>query len=418
MSRQTTNRLALGLLVSAGTTMAARVAIGWSNKPVGEALLDTLVLGSLLAWPVVGAIIARRQPSNAIGWIFLTAAVVLGAAGMLQEYARYSLINNPGALPGGALAEAVAEATLPTVSLLAVVALLSLFPDGRALSHRWAAVLWCAVPGAVGLAMSFVLATTFSGLPNYRNPYAAQGTLATGVGFTSEVSIVVLLGCLALSALSAVLRFRRGSVVERQQLKWIGVAAVGNLVAWIVFIPVAGEESLTANLLLTLTILAMAAIPLAAGIAILRYRLYEIDILIRKTLVYAALIAVLAAVYLGGVSLLGWLSRSVIGQSGALAVTLSTLVVAAAFQPLRHRLQRAIDRRFYRRRYDATQTLIRFNHRMREQIDLDALQSEVLGVVSETLQPSSATLWLRRSGGAGNRGDARAHTAEATSTTR
>jgi hypothetical protein len=138
-------------------------------------------------------------------------------------------------------------------------------------------------------------------------------------------------------------------------------------------------------------------IPASVGIAILRYRLYEIDVIIRKTLVYAALAATLALMYLGGISLTTWALRSVIGQSSALGVTLSTLAVAAAFQPLRTRIQRTVDHRFYRRNYDASKTLEAFSGRLREQIDLTALHSEVLGVVTDTVQPSHASLWIRPS---------------------
>ena len=156
---------------------------------------------------------------------------------------------------------------------------------------------------------------------------------------------------------------------------------------------VSGSRWVTA--LQNLALLSFGLIPVAIGIAVLRYRLYEIDVIIRKTLVYAVLIGALALVYLGGISLIGWTLRDVAGQSSTLAITLSTLAVAAAFQPLRHRIQQAVDRRFYRQTYDAQRTLDAFNGRLREHVDLDSLQNEVLGVARETLQPGHATLWLR-----------------------
>ena len=176
-------------------------------------------------------------------------------------------------------------------------------------------------------------------------------------------------------------RSRRGDLPRRHG----GIAAHSSL----------GQRIRVGDGLADLALLSFGLIPVAIGIAVLRYRLYEIDVIIRKTLVCAVLIGALALVYLGGIWLIGWVLRDVAGQSSTLAITLSTLAVAAAFQPLRHRIQHAVDRRFYRQSYNAQRTLAAFNGRLRDHVDLDSLQNEVLDVARDTLQPGHATLWLR-----------------------
>ena len=208
-----------------------------------------------------------------------------------------------------------------------------------------------------------------------------------------QVSGPLLIGSFFAGIACVALRFRRSREIERQQLKWFAAAVMTVLAVIVVVFAV--YQATGRNHSDAIFLIGTSIIPVATGLAMLRYRLYEIDVIMRRTVVYSALIVALAALYLGGVALLGWIFRSVTGQSGALAVTVSTLLVAAAFQPLRHRIQRTVDHRFYRRKYDAAVTLDAFSGRLREQIDLDALQTEVLGVVTETLQPSHASLWLR-----------------------
>ena len=379
--------------------LVANLVIVWWETPAVATLSDTVDWVSLFAYPLVGVMIARRHPRNPIGWVFIALGLTEGVAGLLQAYGEYTLINNPGVWPGGAVAALTAGAIFPAPYLLSAVVLLTLVPDGRPLSRRWGLVPAVAVIAAVPFAASFLVTatidTTSRSLPN---PYAAHGLLQTVSNGATIVSAIALATCLLLSVISLGLRFRRATGIERQQLKWIVAAGAATLVSVVVYLPVAGGDSPVALTLLTLWSLAAASIPIAAGFAILRYRLYEIDLIIRKTLVYAALAATLALVYLGGISLTTWIFRSVTGQSSALAVTLSTLAVAAAFHPLRTRIQRTVDHHFYRRRYDAGQTLEAFSGRLREEIDLDALHTEVLAVVTDTLQPSQASLWLRRSG--------------------
>ena len=259
---------------------------------------------------------------------------------------------------------------------------------------------------AVGLIVIFTISQTFG--PGTLNTPDPNQSVENPLGIPSAELIINIaagiglfagaLGVIVGAAVMQIRRFRRADGDLRQQLKWFGAAAIFNAVVLAsapVFWNVGGGWGTVWG---GLYLIALTALPLATGVAILRYRLYEIDVIIRKTLVYTALAATLAVVYLGGISLTTWALRWVTGQSGALAVTLSTLAVAAVFQPLRTRIQRAVDRHFYRRRYDTVETLEAFSSRLRQQIDLHALETEVLGVATEALQPSHATLWLRRTG--------------------
>ena len=255
-----------------------------------------------------------------------------------------------------------------------------LIPDGHLPSRRWRPVAWCAAITVGCGVIGTILGESQVNDGHTPNPFHvphADNLFILGTA--------LLLPVIGLGITAAVVRYRQGTQIERQQMKWIIAAFVAIIVTGI----------LQSSLLGQIWFVTWALLPIAFAVSILRYRLYEIDVIIRKTLIYAALAATLALVYLGGISLTTWIFRSVTGQSGALAVTLSTLIVAAVFQPLRTRIQRTVDHRFYRRKYDATRALDAFNHRMREQIDLDALHDEVLGVITETLQPSHTTLWLR-----------------------
>ena len=264
-----------------------------------------------------------------------------------------------------------------------------LFPDGHLPSRRWRPVVWV---GAVSLACAWTGLLLAPGrldapLHRFHNPLGIQGFQYLAVAGVA-IPFVMIAGLVA-----GVVRYRRGDPVERLQLRWF-VASVCAFAASVVLSAVI--EGLTGVSTPDYVFLAVLwLVPASVGVAILRYRLYEIDVIIRKTLIYAVLVVALALVYLGGISLMGWAFRSLTGQSGALAVTLSTLAVAAAFQPLRTRIQRAVDHRFYRRAYDATQTLDAFTGRLRDQIDLDSLHGEVLRTVESTVQPRHVSLWLR-----------------------
>jgi hypothetical protein len=266
------------------------------------------------------------------------------------------------------------------------------FPDGRLLSARWRPMPILALVGATAMAVAIAVspwtdATSPSAGPN---PYAVD---APWVGPLLIIGFALLLSATVLAVASLVVRMRRGTPIERQQLKVFFYAAIPWPVA-IVTGPLTGSAPWLEPVQHLFAQIGMFAVPVAVAIAILRYRLYDIDVLIRRTLIYATLSAVLLAAYLSGVALVQ-LALSPVTSGNGLAVAISTLTVVALFQPLRRRIQAAVDRRFYRRRYDAVRTLDGFAVRLRDEIDLDALRGELLGAVGETLQPAHASLWLR-----------------------
>jgi hypothetical protein len=354
-----------------------------------------LMVLMLVSFSTVGAVIAARRPDNAVGWSFSAIALALGVAFAGQSYADYTLVADPGSLPGGAIAVWL-SLWIPVPALISATSFCLLFPDGRPPSHRWRWVGWLAVVGGVLLMLGLSLTPGTLDERNYpgaRNPVGVEGTGPLLEGITTVGTGLALLALL-FAVVSMIMRFRRSSGVERQQLKWIvyaGAAAAGGF-ALTLFL-----SGPLANAVFAAAFLAFICVPVAAGVAIMRYRLYEIDLLINRTLVYGALTATLAAVYFGGVATIQTIFRALTGQEQQpqLAIVVSTLVIAALFNPLRRRIQGFIDRRFYRRKYDAAKTLAAFNARLRNETDLDALNAELVGVVRETMQPAHVSLWLR-----------------------
>jgi len=345
------------------------------------------------AFMVVGAVIVAHRPGNAVGWIF-SAIGLLSSTGVLAlEYAEYAYLTRPGSLPGAVLAAWYSWWWLPVLALILVFTLL-LFPTGRLLSARWRPV---AVVAAVGVAATVVLGALQPTLTlqnedfTVRNPIGVAGVPHPENGALGAVLLGLLFVCTAAAVVSVVLRFRRSRGVERQQLKWFTYAAALMVVANLVtgYLLPAGEVN---DVLFGLTI---AFVPIAAGSAILRYRLYDIDRLINRTLVYAALTALLGAAYAGAVLVLGQAFGGVGGDPPSWAVAGATLAVAALFQPARRRTQAVVDRRFDRRKYDAAKTVEAFSARLRDEVDLDTLSAELLAVVDQTMQPTRVSLWLR-----------------------
>ena len=371
--------------------VAAVVALGLLATVVaalggGSSTLETAVVFiPPLAFVVVGAVVVRRQPENAVGWVLCWASVLLAVADAGGVYVSGGHLDRPA---GTVTAWVATCAWIAGMGVLGTYLAL-FFPDGRLASGRWRPVVvigsGALVLGVLGVALGE--GPIDAGYPE--NPLGVPGA------DTLQAALLVVPLMVIAGVISQIVRFRRGTPVERQQLKWVVTTFV--LVGGLILVTAVLSELGGPQPPDFVYDLAFIAIPVSIGIAILRYRLYGIDVIIRKTLTYAALAATLALVYLGGISLTTWAFRSVTGQSSALAVTLSTLAVAAAFQPLRTRIQRAVDHRFYRRNYDAARTLAAFNGRLREHIDLDALCNEVIEVATETLQPSHAELWLRPS---------------------
>jgi hypothetical protein len=368
-----------------------------------EDLLDeSLGIDAVLAltFPTVGAIIASRRPDNAVGWIFCAVGLCGGTEIFTVEYGIYALVTNPGSLPAGVIATWIGTwVWLPSITLT-ITFLLLLFPHGRLLSSRWRPVAWLAA--AVTVAGTALLAIVPWDLLNpgipAQNPVGVESLRYLGIAPPVPIFLIGIPTTL-LSAVSLVLRFRRSRGEERQQLKWFVYAGV--LIVGALFIPLLVPGA-AASLL---QLLVMPLLPVAAGVAILRYRLYEIDLLINRTLVYGALTATLVLVYLGSVVTLQYVFRTLTGGDSQLVIVASTLAIAALFNPLRRRVQAFVDRRFYRRKYDAAKTLAEFSSKLRSETDLDALSDDLVGVVKETMQPAHVSLWLRSPTGVGKGAD-------------
>jgi hypothetical protein len=340
-----------------------------------------------LPFATVGALIASRQRDNVIGWLLCALGLVVAVLLVGNQYSRYALVTAPGSLPAGDWAAWLAVWPVDlTVLLLALVLLL--FPDGRPLSPRWRPLVWLTVAiGMVSAGTSALSAANFSGnVPFAQHP--VQLLDADTARIVYDVCGVAWLGVLLATACSIVMRLRRAAGVERQQLKWFAyVGAVGA-----VMLLAAGF--VTSDVVIV-TLVWFPALAAAIGIAILRYRLYDIDRIISRTVVYGLLTALLAGVYAVVVLVLGQLFGGIGANPPSWVVAGATLAVAALFQPARRRIQQAVDRRFNRRRYDAVKTIEAFSARLREQLDLETLSVELLDVVNQTMQPTKASLWLQ-----------------------
>jgi hypothetical protein len=355
---------------------------------------DAVSAIALLAFPIVGALIVSRHPRNSIGWLFCVVGIPFGLSGVAYGWGAYGLFAEPGALPGAEWG-AWLGSWLFAPSLFAIPPLMFLlFPDGRAPTRRWRFVGWLVLAGVCATIFGSALApgrlteAPFKGIDNPAGIDAAgTATEAVGAAGFTALFFAILLGAAAL-----VVRFRRSSGDERQQLKWFASAGALFAVAVVVAAsPWFGSSDSVGQLLVLTT---FAGIPIAAGVAILKHRLYDIDLVIRRTLVYAGLTALLAGSYLAGVLLLQ-IALSPLTADSSLAIAGSTLAVAALFRPARARIQAAVDRRFFRRRYDAARTLEGFGTRLREEVDLEALARELRRAAAETMQPAHVSLWLR-----------------------
>ena len=382
----------LSALAIAITFATILLQLGGSGETAGADLgakIGNVLAGSQpLVVSIVGTIIILRQPRNPVGW-----TLVLGAIGHASQTfaAAYVTLATMHQLPGAAIAAWAADwldaATWPTLFLGTL-----LFPNGRLLSPRWRAVASTAI--VVPLLIAFLRAVTPGPVfpfDSVENPFGLPGGAGDLLRTVDLREYGNLLGLLFFpTVLSVVLRFRRATGEERQQLKWFAYAV--GLTAGVMILAVSGVLGPAADIVSTISI---TGIPIAVGIAILRYRLYDIDLIINRTLVYAALTASLAMVYLAGVVVLQQAFRAFTGQESSLAVVASTLAIAVLFQPLRHRIQTFIDRRFYRRKYDATRVLEAFGTATRDEVELSRLSEQLLGVVGDAMQPTNSSLWLR-----------------------
>jgi hypothetical protein len=354
-----------------------------------------------LAFPLVGALIASRHPRNWVGWILLADGLLWTFGSVLDTYNALGLAR-PGSVPFPVSVYALTQwLWVPAVGLFAVYLIL-LFPDGRLPSRRWRPLAWfsgavMALLGA-GLVLSPGPLDGFEGVPN---PFGLERFPWIIDAFPVVLPLLPL--CILASAASLVLRYRRAGSEVREQIKWVAFAAlfVGvqyaiDIGASVLLVPTtASTEPPWLAFLDQVGFICFAGVPIAVGIAVLKYRLYDIDVVINRALVYAPLSAMLALIYAGGVVGMQAVFRALTGQESTLAVVASTLAIAALFNPLRRRVQAFVDRRFYRRKYDARKTLEAFSVKLRDETDLEALSGDLVGVVRETMQPTRVSLWLR-----------------------
>jgi hypothetical protein len=385
----------------AALSFAARSAVGngpaHQSQELGSGALALFQLGLI----ALGALIASRQPRNPIGWLLAGYGFLAALAFFVADTYAYLAIQAHVPLHGPAYA-LVFESVVTGPAIFGLFAILFLiFPNGRPLSPNWRRVLIVAIIATLVASLASAVAPGPLNNVSYeaQNPLGLPG-LRSLVGGFLMLSFIALLVTMVSGAISLVLRFRRSHGDERQQLKWVAtaVAFAAVLLAsgplfWFNVVPPAFGGLWSAFFLI-----AVGVIPISIGIAMLKYRLYDIDVIINRALVYGPLTLTIALMYIGGVIALQTVFRALTGQHSDLAIAIATLAVAAVFNPWRRRLQVFIDRRFYRHKYDASRTLSALSTRLRDEVDLDQMAGELTSVIQETMQPDSVSLWLRPGG--------------------
>ena len=366
-------------------------------RRAGLAELSTLQAANLL-WilaglsaATVGAVLASRRPRHPVDWLLLMAGLSDQCNGLISNYVHYGVMGRPGGLPAaGYLSGFYNSGTVLMVACISFVALLT--PTGALPSPRWR--WWARVVAAATVVLLVSQALDPHPLvpedPTFTNPLAAPPALAGPLTIAAAASAAILLAGLVMAAGSLVVRYRRAKGMERQQLRWLALAATVAAVALVVAVAAAVLGG-SVGVVLVAAGASVVVLPLATGAAILRYRLYDLDRIVSRTLAWGLLTLLLGLGYAAVVLGLGRL----LPQSSSLAVAAATLAVAAAFKPARRHIQRAVDRRFNRRRHDAARIIEAFGARLRDQVDLDSLTAELLGAVDQTMQPTHASFWLR-----------------------
>lgn len=381
-------RVLAGLFWGLWATLAVVAVVpAWPGSP------DSWFGVAMAGFATVGALVASHQPRNSVGWLLLAFALVVASMAAADAYTSSS--SQAGHLAVAWFSQWMWYAWLSVI----LVFLPLVFPEGRLLSRRWRPVVWL---GFAALAASIVGAAFRPGrlddLQSEQNPLAASGTAGRFFTGLETLGNALLLVAAVLTAASLVLRLRRSHGVERQQVKWFAFAGLltvagGMMAATAVLLPFGWLEPVGGVGWTVMVLAAVLAVPVATGTAIFRHRLYDIDLVINRTLVYGALTAALAATYIGAVLVLSLVSPLTGGSD--LAVALSTLAVAAVFRPARRRIQATVDRRFSRRRYDAARTLDGFATRLRHELDLDAVAVELRATAGAAVHPAHLSLWLR-----------------------
>jgi hypothetical protein len=350
---------------------------------------DTTTVVAAVAAATVGALVASRRPGHRVGWLLVAMGLSIAVADFTFAYTRYGLVARPGALPAASWLAGIANGgVFLYLSCTGFVLLLS--PSGTLPSPRWR---WWARITAAGLVVAFLTSVLaprplYPEYPDIGNPVGV-GALEHGLGAVLfPVGALLVLAGLVVGAVSLLLRFRRARGLERLQLRWLALGAALSATAFAVSLTALVTDGWLFQAALGISV---AVLPLATGAAILRYRLFDIDRIVSRTLAYALLTLLLGLGYAAVVLGLGRL----LGKGSSLVVAAATLAVAALFQPARRRVQAVVDRRFNRRHYDTTQTVEAFSARLREQIDLDTLSAELLAVAQDTMQPTQVSLWLR-----------------------
>ena len=392
--------VSLAFFVTALIVLVIEIAHGW--VPLGEpGVAQTIIAVAMfaLSFPLVGWVILRRDPSNRLGWIYLAIGFWQALNMFASGYSTLAYWVAAGNLPlASELSWVAVWAWVPGFTLFSTLGIL-LFPTGRLPSRRWWPVVALAAVAFVLLLVPVVTLWPYRGLPlelqNALNQPPPADPVIVVANTIQAVGQVVLLAAMIGSVGGLAIRFRRSTGVERQQLKWFTYAAIVDvllLVVWTVvpLDPLAGA----------LSSLLLAFLPIAIAIAILRYRLYDIDRVVSRTIGYAVITGILGVTFVGVVLLVQAVVDSLLPQvteTGTPAVAASTLAAAALFQPLRRRVQATVDRRFDRARVDRDRSIVRLGNRLRDAVELDAIRADVLGTIDATIRPANATVWLRRS---------------------
>jgi hypothetical protein len=396
MSTRTANYLAWGLCALSLTLTILSLLLlilnlSYPNTDLYEPWLDNTL--TAISYAPVGALIASRHPANPVGWLLCLYGFVISLSYFSAEYAIYTLLAQPDSLPAGEALAWVFSWMLPLVIGFSTLSYL-LFPTGRLPSRRWRWTVWLSVAFImVGVLLGAFSSGPLSDLGPIQNPLGIVGLADIYSAVLYTTFSVLLVAVIS----SVFVRLRRAGGVEHQQIKWFAYAVAANAIAVVLAYVIPGliETPLWFERVgFALNNIVIPAIPIAIGIAILRYRLYDIDIIINRTLVYGTLTVLLAGLYEGSIVLLQEAFRTLTGQQSGLAIVASTLLIAALFTPFRRRIQSFIDKRFYRRKYDARRTLEAFSAKLRNETDLDALSEDLVGVVRETMQPAHVSLWL------------------------
>lgn len=374
------------------TGLLIAVVIGNLAEGLSDLLNLITFAAFVIACAVLGALVAAKKPTNPIGWILSVVGTFGVVAALVSIYVE-AYPTAPGA--PGSIADWVGS-FIWTLTFAPMIFVIQLFPTGRSLGRRWTPVLWLTGAGlaCVLIAYAFAPGPMYNSIDPAINPFGIE-SLRGPLELLSSVGGVLIVASVLLSVLSLILRFRRSRGVERQQMKWFayaGMVLLGALAIQMVVFTIVPETDTAVDVSNALFSLTITLIPITIGIAVLRYRLYDIDRIISRTLAYGLLTTILAGAYL--LAVLALQSVLPVDDDSPVIVAGSTLAVVAAFGPLRTRLQTLVDKRFNRNRYDADHTIAEFSGRLRSEVELDSLTGDLVGVVDATLQPSHLSLWL------------------------